>query len=190
MQKGGQRLRDDREGPMTTRRRAREIVVQLLFEEDLNPIRDEIQADEFLKSRLLRNKPLVAFARQLWHGVVEHRKSIDQFISPHASNWSIKRMASIDRNVLRLATYEMLYEQLPGSVAINEAIELAKRYGDRNSGQFVNGVLDRVFRAIESNDSTEKMDRQDDSELNEDTPSANAQDKQVEAVATVSDSEE
>jgi N utilization substance protein B len=131
---------------MTTRRRAREIVLQVLFEEDLHPLREEADAQEFISRRLLQNGPLVEFATKLWRGVREHRGELDKRIGKHSANWSIKRMATIDRNVLRMATYEMIHGGVPGPVAINEAIEIARRYGNRHSGQFVNGILDRVFK--------------------------------------------
>ncbi|MCU0706705.1 MAG: transcription antitermination factor NusB [Pirellula sp.] len=131
---------------MTTRRRAREIVLQVLYEEDLHPLREDAVADEFLARRLLHSSSLVEFARQLWHGVREHRAELDERIEKHSANWSLKRMATIDRNVLRMAAYEILYAGVPGRVAINEAIEIARRYGSLNSGQFVNGILDRVLK--------------------------------------------
>lgn len=131
---------------MTTRRRAREVVLQVLFEDDHNPTRDIAIADQFLVRRLLENKPLVAFARALLAGVREKRQAIDKLLTQHAANWSVKRMAATDRNVLRLAAHEMVYGGIPGRVVINEAVELAKRYGNRNSGQFVNGILDRILR--------------------------------------------
>jgi N utilization substance protein B len=131
---------------MATRRRAREIVLQVLYEEDLHPMREDSTAAEFLSKRLLHNRPLVSFATQLWQGVRTHRNEIDELIGKHSVNWSVKRMATIDRNVMRIATYEMIKENLPGRVAINEAIEIARRYGNQNSGQFVNGILDRVFK--------------------------------------------
>lgn len=109
-------------------------------------MRDEAVAEDFLARRLLRNPALVEFARNLWKGVREHRSEIDKRIGRHSANWSIKRMATIDRNVLRIATYEMVYGGVPGPVAINEAIEISRRYGNLNSGQFVNGILDRVFK--------------------------------------------
>ncbi|MFN9716188.1 MAG: transcription antitermination factor NusB [Planctomycetota bacterium] len=133
---------------MTTRRRAREIVLQVLFEEDLHPMREEADADVFLRRRLLGTPALVEFARNLWKGVREHRLEIDKQIGRNSANWSIKRMATIDRNVLRIATYEMAYGGIPGPVAINEAIEIARRYGGLNSGQFVNGILDRILKEI------------------------------------------
>ncbi|MEQ1825511.1 MAG: transcription antitermination factor NusB [Pirellula sp.] len=131
---------------MTTRRRAREIALQVLYEEDINPLRDLAVADEFVAKRMLHNKPLVAFAQQLLAGVRTHRDDLDTMLTGHAANWSIKRMTTIDRNILRMASFEMVYGEVPGRVAINEAIELAKRYGSKNSGQFVNGILDRVLR--------------------------------------------
>jgi N utilization substance protein B len=131
---------------MTTRRRAREIVLQVLFEEDLHPMRDEAVAEDFLARRLLRDPALVEFARSVWKGVRERRAEIDKRIGRHSANWAIKRMATIDRNVLRIATWEMIYGGVPGPVAINEAIDIARRYGSLHSGQFVNGILDRVLK--------------------------------------------
>ncbi len=130
---------------MTTRRRAREIVLQMLYEEDLHPEQDTKVADQFLVQRLHGNRPLVEFARNLFRNVVANRKQIDLALSAKAANWSLRRMAAIDRNVLRLGAYEILMTDTPGRVVINEAVELAKRYGDRQSGQFVNGILDRVL---------------------------------------------
>lgn len=131
---------------MTTRRRAREVVLQMLYEDDMNPTRDRMLSDDFIAMRMRRNKPLVIFGNELLAGVRKNLKAIDSLIGKHASNWSIKRMATIDRNILRLATYEMVLGGVPGRVVINEAIELAKRYGHHNSSQFVNGILDRILR--------------------------------------------
>jgi len=135
---------------MTTRRRAREIVLQLLYEEDLHPEQNAKVADQFLTKRLHGNRPLVEFARKLFHNVVANRKELDKALSSKAANWSLRRMAAIDRNVLRLGAYEILMTDTPGRVVINEAVELAKRYGDRQSGQFVNGILDRVLHQTAS----------------------------------------
>jgi len=131
---------------MTTRRRAREIVLQVLFEEDLHPMRDEQIAMDFLFKRLSYNDSLIDFAKELLVGVRSHRAEIDKLLSKYSANWSIKRMATSDRNVMRIAAYEMLYGETPGRVAINEAIDIAKRYGSLNSGAFVNGILDRMFK--------------------------------------------
>jgi len=131
---------------MVTRRRAREIVLQLLFEEDLHPTRDHQIAKEFLEKRLHRHEALVAFAQSLIDGVRNNRTQIDKLLSKHSANWAIKRMATIDRNVLRIAAFEMLHGDTPGRVAINEAIDIARRYGGLHSGAFVNGILDRILR--------------------------------------------
>ena len=130
---------------MTTRRRAREIVLQLLYEEDLNPDQDQQVADHFLVTRMHGNRPLVEFARKLFSSIRENRKEVDQALSARAANWSLRRMAAIDRNVLRIGAYELMMTETPGRVVINEAVELAKRYGDRQSSQFVNGILDRIL---------------------------------------------
>lgn len=130
---------------MSTRRRAREIALQLLYEDDLNPDQDVALAEQFLKTRLHSNRPLVAFAKALWESVLKNRWEIDKALSSKATNWSLRRMAAIDRNILRMATYEILMSDTPGRVAINEAVDLAKRYGNHQSGQFVNGILDRIL---------------------------------------------
>ncbi len=135
---------------MATRRRAREVVLQLLFEEDLHPMREESIARDFLARRLLNRAPLISFAEELWQGVCTHRAEIDRWIGKHSANWSVKRMATTDRNVMRMAAYEMVFGKVPGQVAINEAIELARRYGNHNSGQFVNGILDRILKESET----------------------------------------
>lgn len=131
---------------MTTRHRAREIVLQLLYEDDVNKEQDRQVADQFLVSRLLGHSALIQFARELLASVRQHRKQLDAALSAKTANWSVRRMSAIDRNILRLAAYEILITDTPGPVVINEAIQLAKQYGDKNSGQFVNGVLDRLMR--------------------------------------------
>lgn len=127
-----------------TRRRAREIVLQVLYADDLNPSRNMSVADEFVRRRLHNHKGLVAFAQSLLAGVRRNRVEIDKELARLATNWSLDRMAVIDRNVLRLGAYEILFGGTPRRVAINEALELAKRYGGRNSSPFVNGILDRI----------------------------------------------
>lgn len=91
-------------------------------------------------------KGLTEFADNLLRGTYEHREQIDAEISKLATHWSLSRMAVTDRNVLRLGGYEIMFGDTPGRVAVNEAVVLAKRYGDRNSPRFVNGVLDRLMR--------------------------------------------
>jgi N utilization substance protein B len=131
---------------MATRRRAREIVLQLLYEADVNPHRDAESARAFIRSRMQGRKGLTEFADVLLRGTLANRDAIDAKISKLATHWSLSRMAVTDRNVLRLGGYEIIFAETPGRVAVNEAVVLAKRYGDRNSPRFVNGVLDRLMR--------------------------------------------
>ena len=89
-----------------------------------------------------------AFAKELVTGVAEHREEIDALLAAHATHWRIDRMATVDRNVLRLAVWEMRWGATPASVAIDEAIELARRFAGDRSPAFVNGVLDAVSRSL------------------------------------------
>lgn len=133
---------------MSTRRRAREIVLQLLYEADINDARDTETARAFIKSRMQGRKALTDFADQLLMGTLEHRDEIDTRLSELSANWTLPRMAVCDRNVLRLGAYEILHTDTPGPVAVNEAVVLAKRYGDKNSPRFVNGVLDQLLKRL------------------------------------------
>jgi N utilization substance protein B len=130
---------------MSRRSRAREIVVQVLYQSDLNPDQPDNVRGRFLNARLNQNQKLIEFAQQLLEGVRQHQAEIDERLKQTAHNWSLSRMPVVDRNILRLGAYEILFTETPGRVAINEAIELAKRYGTENSGQFVNGILDRLL---------------------------------------------
>ncbi len=129
---------------MTRRSRAREVALQVLYQDDLNPGHSPAQTDAFLDARLV-SAELQQFARSLVAGVRRNRSELDQLLSQTADHWSLERMAATDRNVLRLGAYEILYAETPDRVAINEAVELAKRFGSRQSAQFVNGILDRLL---------------------------------------------
>jgi len=131
---------------MPRRSQAREIAFQILYEDDLNPSRNPAQADELLQRRL-GEESLLEFARRLVRGVRQNREQIDELIEKAAENWSLQRMATTDRNVLRLGTFELLHCDTPDRVAINEAVELAKRFGTAQSAQFVNGILDRLMHS-------------------------------------------
>lgn len=135
---------------MSTRRRAREIVLQLLYEADVNDCRDAQASRRFIRSRMQGRKALTEFACDLLQGTLEHRQQIDVLLAKLATNWTLPRMPVVDRNVLRLGAYEIMFGDTPGRVAVNESIVLAKRYGDKNSPRFVNGVLDRVLRESET----------------------------------------
>jgi len=129
---------------MKKRTRARELALQFLYQLDLRgpDILDE--AKRYFRAEE-EDKAAREFATQLVNGVVEHKEELDQVIRGVAQNWDIKRMAVIDRNVLRMAAFELFHcADIPPKVAINEAIELGKRYSTQNSGAFINGILDKI----------------------------------------------
>jgi N utilization substance protein B len=130
---------------MTRRSRAREAALQLLFQRDFNPRVDRATVEAFVRERLGGEADLAAFCLALYDGVVGHADEIDQRLAECAENWRLPRMAAVDRNVLRLGGYELLFEpETPAGVILDEAIELARRYGAADSPSFVNGVLDRL----------------------------------------------
>ncbi len=131
---------------MPRRSRAREVAFQVLYQDDLTPP-DDPRIDEQLLQGKLRAKDLIEFARELVTGVRQHQEETDAAIERTAENWSLKRMAATDRNVLRLGTYELLFCDTPNRVAVNEAVELAKRFGSADSAKFVNGILDRLMHS-------------------------------------------
>jgi N utilization substance protein B len=131
---------------MMRRRRAREVALQVLFQRDHNPGIAHADVQRFVHDRL-RNRELEEFCLSLFDGVVAHSADIDRRLTEAAENWRLPRMAAIDRNVLRLGAQELLYmPDTPASVALDEAIELARRYGSADSPRFVNGVLDRLLQ--------------------------------------------
>ena len=129
---------------MMRRSRAREVALQLLFQRDLNPGVGREAIAEFARDRL-RDPVLEPFSLGLFDGVVAHAADIDGRLTAAAENWRLQRMAAVDRNVLRLGGYEILFTpETPATVALDEAIELARRFGSAGSPAFVNGVLDRL----------------------------------------------
>jgi N utilization substance protein B len=130
---------------MPRRSRARIVAFQVLFQDDVNPKVSPAVGDQLIQRRL-RSDESVEFARSLVAGVRRNRAELDRLIGQAAVNWSLQRMTVSDRNVLRMGAYEILYTDTPDRVAINEALELAKRFGTAQSSQFVNGILDRLMR--------------------------------------------
>lgn len=129
---------------LMTRRNARERAVQFLFQMDFNPEDPDSALSCFWKERKTNAKAR-QFAEELIHGVLEHLESIDSKIRSYADHWDIERMGGVDRNILRLALYEMFFRpDIPPVVSINEAVDIAKRFGSDESGRFVNGILDRA----------------------------------------------
>ena len=122
------------------------MVLQLLYQSDISGIPTEDLARDFFELHAADEEPSVkSFASQLVKDISSRIGELDGKISECATNWQIERMATVDRNVLRLAAFELLYRpDIPPKVAINEAVELAKKFGDLESGKFVNGILDKI----------------------------------------------
>ena len=129
---------------MRKRTKARELALQSIYQFDLRG--DEVGPDvDDLLARATEDAEVLDFARKLIEGTRLKRAEIDKAIEGAARNWEMRRMAAIDRNILRLATYELLYrEDIPPLVTINEAIDIAKKFSTKNSGPFVNGILDTI----------------------------------------------
>ena len=129
---------------MKKRTRARELALQFLYQLDLRGPELLDEAKTFFRAEE-EDKTAREFALKLVQGVAEHRVELDRSIRAVAMNWEIERMAVIDRNVLRMAAFELIFSpDIPPKVAINEAIELGKRYSTQNSGAFINGILDKI----------------------------------------------
>ena len=136
---------------MGKRREGREAAVQFLFCSDINPELTPADIDGFFSSIRPASPKVRAFARELATGVCEHREEIDATIEKHTDNYKLDRVSAVDRSILRLAIYEIQYcDDTPNVVSINEAIEIAKRFGTEESGRFVNGILDHLHKMIGS----------------------------------------
>ena len=134
---------------MGTRRQAREHALSILYQVDISQASPAEALGLFWKLEPA-DADVMEFARTLVRGVADHRGRIDELISDASTNWKLPRMSFVDRNILRLATFELLQlEEVPPTVSVNEAIELGKRYGTTDSGSFINGILDRVARNLE-----------------------------------------
>jgi N utilization substance protein B len=129
---------------MGKRRKAREFAVMLLYELDFRPGNLNRVLEEFWRERAVPPE-VQSFAEALVRGAADKTAELDQIIQANSAHWSLARIAPVERNILRLAAYELLYrDDIPERVAINEAIELAKLYGSEESGAFVNGILDQI----------------------------------------------
>jgi len=131
---------------MRKRSRSRECALQILYQVDITS--DE--PTDSIKNYWLENEEsfeIKAFAESLVLGTYSKKTEIDKLINKYAENWSLLRMAVVDRNIMRMSIYELLYSpDTPPKVCINEAVELAKKFGDAESGKFVNGILDRIHK--------------------------------------------
>lgn len=134
---------------MGLRRKSREMALQFLFSHDFQECSyaPEILASEldlFCRSFEVEEKSL-PYGRQLIEGICQHQSEIDNLLAEHSHNWRVERMSSVDRNILRIAVFELRYrDDVPAQVAINEALEVAKRYSINDSVSFINGILDAV----------------------------------------------
>lgn len=131
---------------MRKRTKARECALKILYQIEIAKDEPKDSVRIYWQSHK-EEKSIKDFATRLIEGIFENKKIIDELISKYTTNWQINRMAVVDRNVMRLATFELLFmEEIPPKVAINEAVDLAKKFGDIDSGKFVNGVLDKIHK--------------------------------------------
>ncbi|MDR1493765.1 MAG: transcription antitermination factor NusB [Planctomycetaceae bacterium] len=121
----------------------RTTVFQLLYQEEMNSGSAEEWGENFLNESLPDHEEIVRFARRLIAGIREKKAEIDEKIAAQAKNWTIDRISATDKNILRLALYELLYAKTPKAIVISEAIKLADKFGSENSSSFVNGILDK-----------------------------------------------
>lgn len=131
---------------MATRRQVREAVVSLLYSIDLGNENAAKHADAVFEERKIRNKQL-EFGKHLFEGIVANLPLIDEKLQSVMKEWELERVGSIEKAVLRLGAYEILFEKLDKAVVINEAVELGKLFGAENSSKFINGVLDALRKA-------------------------------------------
>ncbi|WP_263833705.1 transcription antitermination factor NusB [Sulfurospirillum oryzae] len=134
---------------MATRHQARESIITLLYAEDIGNAGIEKFIDELFEEKKIRNQQK-EFALGLYRGVKEHLSIIDEAINLHLKEWNLSEIGTLERAILRLGAYEVLYSELDNAVIINEAIELAKKLCNETSPKFINGVLDAICKDGES----------------------------------------
>ena len=144
---------------MGLRRESRELALQILYALDANPsvgIRETLQTFREEQADVLSR--VREFAENLVQGVQEHREVIDAAIKARSKNWTLVRMPRVDLNVMRMATYELMFRQdIPKKVSINEAIEIARKFGDKESPAFVNGILDEIEACPKTEEASEEQ---------------------------------
>jgi N utilization substance protein B len=133
---------------ISSRRKARELAMQTLFYLDMGGVKPESAVAMFCQN-FNPSPKFLPFYQGLVEGVISKKAEIDALIERFSSNWKISRMSGVDRNVLRVAVYEMLFcDDIPPKVSINEAIDVGKKYGTEESGAFINGILDSIHLAL------------------------------------------
>ena len=131
------------------RRTAREQALQALFQMDMNEM-DPVEALQ----NVLEEEQSDSYLESLVNGVYDNKEEIDKIIQDHLKHWKIERLARVDRNIIRVAIYELLYnkDEVPHNIVLNEAVEISKRFGDEKSSKFVNGVLSKIVDTLDSRD--------------------------------------
>ena len=145
---------------MAQRREAREVVLQALYANEIGKGKWEDIIKSVIKPRLSNDNEIFKFAERLFLKIVNNQDEIDEIIQKHLNNWRLGRLNAIDRLLLRIAITEFLYyEQIPTKVSINEAIEIAKKYSTKKSGNFINGILDSALEQLKSDGRINKKGR-------------------------------
>jgi N utilization substance protein B len=143
---------------MGTRRQARELAMQALFYMDIRKDASE-ETLEYFCGCFCPSKKSRPFFRKLVNGVLGTKDQIDALVERFSQNWNISRMSCVDRNVMRIAIYEMLYcDDIPPKVSINEAVDIGKKFGTQESGAFINGIMDSIREALVKEGTLQKMD--------------------------------
>jgi len=143
---------------MGTRRQARELAMQALFYMDIRKDASE-ETLEYFCDCFCPSKKSRPFFRKLVNGVLGTKGQIDALVERYSQNWNISRMSCVDRNVMRIAIYEMLYcDDIPPKVSINEAVDIGKKFGTQESGAFINGIMDSIREALVKEGALKKVD--------------------------------
>ena len=143
---------------MGTRRQARELAMQALFYMDIRKDASE-ETLEYFCGCFCPSKKSRPFFRKLVNGVLETKGKIDALVERYSQNWNISRMSCVDRNVMRIAVYEMLFcDDIPPKVSINEAVDIGKKFGTQESGAFINGIMDSIRAKLVKEGSLKKVD--------------------------------
>ncbi|MEJ2167236.1 MAG: transcription antitermination factor NusB [Desulfobacterales bacterium] len=148
---------------MGNRRKSRVLAMQALFYMDMNANgSQEMQLKRFCTNFSLSKKARPFFLK-LVNGVLQTRSELDSIIENFSDHWKIGRMACVDRNIIRIAVYELMYcRDIPSKVSINEAVDIGKRFGTEESGAFINGILDSIRMALEQNNLKASLDTNDE----------------------------
>lgn len=135
---------------MGKRRQARELAIQVLFHMEFNP-GDPEKVFHLICENFDSSASVIPFSKELVLGVCKNKEDLDRLIRRSSKNWRLERMSYVDRCILRLGVFEILFmEDIPSKVSIDEAVELGKRYGTEDSGPFINGILDNIYNNLET----------------------------------------